>query len=593
MINSIHVVEAGSVNVGVGKGWWGEFYWDAGPGPAGRSSQLVDTSYRAGGCCSEQGLESRSIGWFVQCEAKPACANGVALEVGELDLTAEENTGPNALPAAAAGNLWAAPGWIRGTWSASLALSDPSGVCAAEEAFGSQTAVVGTQTPNRHTFVQCSESSLPASFNTASITASQGVGVGSATLQLLATNAAGVTSHPARTIQIDNTVPTISLAGPTNAPSTAGTQYVTATAGGSPSGIAQIVCSEDGGPDHEYGGSAARVPVSGVGQHSISCFAQNNAVDPSGAHGQSPAASRSMKIGQPTTVGIGFRRFVGLDCVRRAERVRIPGRWVTVHRHGIPVWVKTRTVIRTRIVVHCHLRTVARRTVFLKRVKRHGHVVTVREVKVVRVVVAPHVVDQSAQRVGFGQSTNVSGWLGTTAGTPLAGRHVEVLAAPDNGLGSFAVITQTTTAADGSWTAHLPAGPSRVVEAVYGGDETTEGAFSSQVRVVVAARIRLLSVSPTHVPWGGTVHITGQLVGGYLPPSGTLVRLRIGIGRSYQTYGVDHVAGSGRFSTTYTFGLGEASVHRSYFFQIATLPEGDYPFAPGASGRRTVQVGGR
>ena len=42
--------------------------------------------------------------------------------------------------------------------------------------------------------------------------------------------------------------PTLSLSGPTDAPSTAGTQYVTASAGGSPSGIDGIACSVDGSP---------------------------------------------------------------------------------------------------------------------------------------------------------------------------------------------------------------------------------------------------------------------------------------------------------------------------------------------------------
>ena len=86
---------------------------------------------------------------------------------------------------------------------------------------------------------------------------------------------------------------------------------------------------------------------------------------------------------------------------------------------------------------------------------------------------------------------------------------------------------------------------------------------------------------PSRVPWGGTVRIVGQLVGGYLPPGGALVRLRIGYGSARTTYGVqEHVTGDGRFSTTYTFGLGDPSVFRTYWFQIASLPMGNYPFAP-------------
>jgi hypothetical protein len=182
--------------------------------------------------------------------------------------------------------------------------------------------------------------------------------------------------------------------------------------------------------------------------------------------------------------------------------------------------------------------------------------------------------------------------LGTSAGIAIGGHAVKVLTAPDNGGGRFTQAAVVTTAANGMWTATLPRGPSRIVEAVYDGDPTTEGASSGQVRVIVPAKVKLLSVSP-RVAWGGTVRITGRLFGGYLPAGGALVRLRIGQGSSYQTYGVqEHVTGNGRFTTTYTFGAGYAAIYKSYWFQIATLPVGDYPYAPAASGRGSVLVGG-
>ena len=71
------------------------------------------------------------------------------------------------------------------------------------------------------------------------------------------------------------------------------------------------------------------------------------------------------------------------------------------------------------------------------------------------------------------------------------------------------------------------------------------------------------------------------------------MRLRIGLGHTFITYGVhEHVSGSGRFTTSYTFGAGEASVHRTYSFQLASLPMGNYPYAPAASNRVRVIVGG-
>jgi hypothetical protein len=228
-----------------------------------------------------------------------------------------------------------------------------------------------------------------------------------------------------------------------------------------------------------------------------------------------------------------------------------------------------------------------------KTVVRNGHKVHVKTKKRIRVVLLPHVVNYTTRRVRHGRGTTVSGWLGTSTGTALGGQRVEVLAAADNGLGQFGVAAVVTTAADGSWSAQLPPGPSRLVEAYYPGDPSTEAAVSSQVHVVVPATVKLLRVFPSRVPWGGTVRIVGRLEGGYLPPGGALVRLRIGYGSAYTTYGVqEHVTGNGRFSTTYRFGLGDPSIFRSYWFQIASLPMGDYPWAPAASGKRSVLVGG-
>ena len=90
------------------------------------------------------------------------------------------------------------------------------------------------------------------------------------------------------------------------------------------------------------------------------------------------------------------------------------------------------------------------------------------------------------------------------------------------------------------------------------------------------------------------MHLVGQLEGGYLPPGGALVRLRIGIGAARTTYGIrEHVGGDGRFSTSYTFGLGDPSLVQAYWFQIASLPMGNYPYAPASSQRITVIVGGQ
>ena len=103
-------------------------------------------------------------------------------------------------------------------------------------------------------------------------------------LVLGATNAAGVSTGLAytKTVSVDNQTPTVSLSGPTDAPSTAGPQYVTATATAGPSGVSGLACSVDSAPSQWYPGSTAQISVAGVGVHIVSCSSANNAKDASG-----------------------------------------------------------------------------------------------------------------------------------------------------------------------------------------------------------------------------------------------------------------------------------------------------------------------
>ena len=356
------------------------------------------------------------------------------------------------------------------------------------------------------------------------------------TLRIGAWDAAGELVGASRTIYVDNQQPTISLSGPTDAPSTAGTQYVTATASAGPSGVAGVWCSVDGGSGRWYSGASARVPVSGVGQHQVLCVAENNAVDGNGNHGVSATETFGMKIGVPTVTAIAFsKRAPRLHCSR-----------VVRHVAAAEKRCKPFTGNTTSLVV------------------RHSH------------------------------TTEVSGWLGTYTGNALAGQTVAVLAAADNGRKTFKPVAAARTAANGSWRATVPAGPSRLIQAAYGGGPGVQASRSELMHEIVPAKIQLLSVSPQAIAWGQTVRIVGKLDGGYLPPGGALVRLRIGLGSAYTTFGVhEHVSGTGRFATTYTFGLGAPSIRRVYWFQVASLPMGDYPYAPASSRRISVTVGGR
>jgi hypothetical protein len=264
------------------------------------------------------------------------------------------------------------------------------------------------------------------------------------------------------------------------------------------------------------------------------------------------------------------------------ERVLVGWHWLTIRRHGATV----------RIKVGGHFKTI--KVVEVVGSCTTGHVMTrAGRPRAQPSCKPPNPRRTSSLQVPYGHSVAIHGLYTTTQGVPLAGQPVHILAAPDNHTNQFKRLTTVTTAADGSWTATLPPGPSRIIRAVTDGTATVLPS-SGQVTTIVPADIRLLRVWPRQVAWGGTVHLVGQLLGGYLPPGGALVRLRIGYGSTYNTYGVEeHVMGDGRFSTVASFGPGDPSVQRTYWFQIASLPMGNYPYAPAASQRVTVRVGGQ
>jgi hypothetical protein len=574
-----------------GDGWNASFFWNGG----------TQTIWPVNNCCGGMdygaGINrwlgpSRWFGWQVTCSIATCGQPLQILDVRGVDLIAEDNTPPSLL-ALGSNNIWYQAGrWIRGPgWPASFSASDDSGICAMQAVIDGQ-GIPGPSAPSRntHSWTQCpTPQTMGLTIDTTQYPN------GALPLTLSAGDAASPAnvSSPSETLQVDNTPVGLSLGGPTDASSSAGTQYINAIATAGPSGVA-IACSLDGSPYQWHLGSSEQIPVTGLGTHQLLCYAQNGAIDPSGNPARTPTESWTLKIGLPTVMGVAFTRVVdALRCHRVPQRVKVPAHWVTVHRHHRPVHLHKRAHFRIVKITRCHARTARKRITVWKTVVRNGRKVHVKRTKLVRVVVLPHVVDYTTRRVRHGHATTVDGWLGTATGTALGGQPVEVLTAADNGLGKFRVAALVTTAANGSWSARLAPGPSRLVEAVYGGGPVTEGAVSAQVHLVVPAKVKLISISPPRVPWGGTVRIVGQLLGGYLPPGGALVRLRLGSGSTVTTYGVqEHVTGSGRFSTTYTFGIGDPRFFRTFWFQIASLPMGNFPWAPSNSGKQYVIVGG-
>src|SRR5205823_2382156 len=97
-----------------------------------------------------------------------------------------------------------------------------------------------------------------------------------------------------------------------------------------------------------------------------------------------------------------------------------------------------------------------------------------------------HVVTRT--RIRYGRSVTIHGLLITTQGVPVGGAPVSILTAPNDGLNQFSQAASATTDGTGAWTATLPAGPSRIIRAVYGGSATVLPA-AGQASVSVPAKL--------------------------------------------------------------------------------------------------------
>ena len=371
-INSVLVSPWEIYDLNDNQGWGGGSYY-AGGWSAWHNGDTVE---------SDSGLNSSYWGFQMVCGWR-SCKNFGGIYLNSIQLTATENRGP-ALLALGTHNLWyQASRWIWNPagdpWSIDLYGSDPSGVCQMWATINGTRINSPAQTPDTSIWQQCPDWTW--SGHDASVDTREYVpGRGKLALTLAGSNAAGVVSAPSETLKVDNQPVQLGLSGPTLAPTTAGTQYVTATASAGPSGVA-IGCSVDGSPMRWHNASTVHVPVSGASEHHISCQAHNGAIDPQGQYAYSRTQTWSLNVGQPTVSAIGFQKVVDkLDCRRERERVTIPARWVTVPIHGKRVKMRVPARSKTVTVDKCHPRVVLRRETVWVKVHRRGRVVDVKRI---------------------------------------------------------------------------------------------------------------------------------------------------------------------------------------------------------------------
>ena len=619
-------------------GFGAQYFWSGGSQSIGYTGGCGNQGYGYGTEINGNLGPSSYFGWGVTCYASTCSTSssaGAVLGVQGIRLTAEENSAPWML-ADGSNNLWYQDGhWVRGGgWPVGFTTEDPSGVCATDlwiNGAGTSTDNSNDTNPDTSSFTQC-----PGTLVLGGTLDTTAYPNGPLTITYAARNAAGVLAAPNNTLEVDNTPVRLSLSSPNDADPNIWVNHsvrVVAAATAGPSGVGGTNCTTNDGATYSYPSNG--VTLDGTGVWTVFCSSWNDSYDASGqratadqsvtVHIDETPPSISFEAGDPsdpqsivadTTDGqsgvaggqIQMRPSAGgswsplatqLDGSRLVARfddaTLPPGQWLVQatscdnagncasRQESLNLPVRTGSVSSVGFV---KLKALSGRAAGCS---QHSG----RSRRRRRDCDKSEFVLLGRDRVGLDKPVQIRGRLTTAQGAPIGGAPISVLTAANNGLWSYSQVATATTDSGGVWTAMLPPGPSRILEAVYGGSPTVQPS-QSWAGLTVPASLKVLRVWPRDVRWGGKVHIEAKLVGGYLPPEGALVRLRLGYGNAKITYGVkEHVGGDGIFEVTNTFGPGPASLTLRYWLQECTLPEGDYPFAPACGPRDSVSVGGR
>ncbi|HEV2998388.1 MAG TPA: carboxypeptidase-like regulatory domain-containing protein, partial [Solirubrobacteraceae bacterium] len=187
----------------------------------------------------------------------------------------------------------------------------------------------------------------------------------------------------------------------------------------------------------------------------------------------------------------------------------------------------------------------------------------------------------------YGHARTIEGTLTASNGQGIAGALIEVTQTPAY-LGAHATgLPGVRTDARGRWTLRLPRGiSSGELDFAYRshvGDARPAATRTLQLSVRAGLA---LAITPRVSGAGQTIHFSGRLLGGPIPPGGKQIVLEArSPGSAWIEFRVLRTDGRGRFHSSYRFRY-PGPVH--YAFRAVSRSEADYPFAAGAS--RSVGV---
>jgi hypothetical protein len=176
------------------------------------------------------------------------------------------------------------------------------------------------------------------------------------------------------------------------------------------------------------------------------------------------------------------------------------------------------------------------------------------------------------------RALHISGRLLSAQGQPISGATLDVLQQV-SGSSTLDVIGHAKTAANGTFLAKVPGGPSRTIEVAY-------RAFSTDTSYTVMARIAeqvqagiQLRVSPRTTGSEGTITLTGRVLGS-VPRQGVSVNLLVHYRGQWEPFRTPRTDAAGRFTVVYQF---EGALGRFPFRAEVPPSQAGYGFGRGLS----------
>jgi hypothetical protein len=177
------------------------------------------------------------------------------------------------------------------------------------------------------------------------------------------------------------------------------------------------------------------------------------------------------------------------------------------------------------------------------------------------------------------RALTITGHLLGSAGTPIAGATLDVREQMA-GSSSPEVIAHVRTATNGSFTAHVPAGPSRLVLIDYRA-YLSDPAYAAQASIAetVTAGVQM-HITPRRTSPAGTLTIAGR-VGGTIPRQGVVVELLVHYRGHWEPFRDPRTDIAGRFHVRYQF---EGALGHFPFRAEVLGGQAGFPYGTGESG---------